>query len=254
MIRKCTSCDLDILNNYLYKRKELNLFMISDIEIFGFEDENLEIFIDQYNNELKTVYLRYFNNLCVVSYDNILDLDFIKNIVEKHSIVNISGEKDLIQLIKLDGFITKDCYFSSLNKLQIKVDTTGVCELTIDNFEEYLEKSNEVFNTNTKVESIKAELEKNSKHIFVYKENGEVVSGVSSSAESKELAMLLGVFTLEKWRRRGLALKCVYAICEKLLNEGKTVCLFYDNPNAAKMYEKLGFKFAGYFSILRRDE
>jgi predicted GNAT family acetyltransferase len=252
MIRKCTINDLVILNNYLYQRKELNLFVISDIEIFGFEDPNLEIFMD-YDREIKTVYLRFFNNLCMVSYDNIFDLSFIQNIVVEHSILNISGEKDFISLIKLDDFVIKDCYFSALNKLEVNVDTTGVSELSIDNLEEYLDKTNEVFNTTTSYEATKAELEKKSKHIFVYKKNGKVVSGVSSSAESKELAMLIGVFTVEEYRRQGLALKCVYKMCEKLLCEGKTVCLFYDNPNAAKMYEKIGFKFIGDFSILKRS-
>ncbi|MDC7236625.1 MAG: GNAT family N-acetyltransferase [Sphaerochaetaceae bacterium] len=251
MIRKCSINDLDILNKYLYQRKELNLFVISDIEIFGFENPDLEIFMD-FDREIKTVYLRFFDNLCIVSYDKIFDLSFIQNIVDEHLILNISGEKDLISLIKLDNFDIKNCYFSALDQLQVKVDTLGVEALSIDKLQEYLDKSNEVFNISTNYEATKAEMEKGSKHIFVYKDNGNVVSGVSSSAESKELAMLIGVFTVEEYRRQGLALKCVYAICEKLLNEGKTVCLFYDNPNAAKMYEKIGVKFVGDFSILKR--
>ena len=79
------------------------------------------------------------------------------------------------------------------------------------------------------------------------------LSGASSSAESKELAMIVGVFTEENQRRKGLAKKCVFALSQKLLSEGKTVCLFYDNPNAAKMYEKIGFKHTGGFlSMLKK--
>jgi predicted GNAT family acetyltransferase len=252
MIRKCTKDDLNILNEYLYQKKELNLFVISDIEVFGLEDDNIEIFID-YDKTIRTIYLRFFNNMCLVSYENIIDNDFLKSFIEKHSIENINGERDLIHKIELDNFITKDFYFSSLNKLEIEVDTTGVSQLNVTNFEPYIDKCNKVFNNSNGYEAARAELEKNSKHIYVYKENDEVVSGASSSAESKELAMIVGVFTEENQRRKGLAKKCVFALSQKLLSEGKTVCLFYDNPNAAKMYEKIGFKHTGGFlSMLKK--
>ncbi|MGD1816649.1 MAG: GNAT family N-acetyltransferase [Pleomorphochaeta sp.] len=251
MIRKCTEKDRTLLNDYLYQRKELNVFLISDIQNFGFNDINLEIFID-YDEKINTIYLKFFKNLCVVSYANIINLEFIKQMVEKYSIVGISGEKSLINLIELENFKVSNFYFAALDKLNIEVDSSGVSEINIDELKEYLEITNKVFNSQSSFESAKAELEKKSKHIFVYKENGKIISGVSSSAESKELAILMGVFTIEGYRRKGLAQKCVSSICDKLIREGKTVCLFYDNPNAAKLYEKLGFKFKEYYSSLKK--
>ncbi len=250
MIKKCTEGDRSILNKYLYQRKELNLFIISDIENFGFDSEELEIYMD-YDESIQAIYLKFFTNLCLVSYEKKIDLDFIKDMIKKYDLTDVRGEPDLLKLIELKGFKFYKYYFASLNKLSIDVDTCGVSELDLSDIKEYLDKTNLVFNSNTKYESTKAELDKKSKHIFVYKKNNEIVSGVSSSAESKELAMLVGVFTLENYRRKNYALKCVYAICEKLINEGKTVCLFYDNPNAAKMYEKIGFKFIGYYAALK---
>lgn len=252
MIRRCTKDDYQILNEYLYKRKELNLFVIGDIQNFGFEDQNLEIFID-YDLEIKTVYLRFFNNLCIVSYKMIVDLTFINELISTYSIVNINGEKDLISLININEFKQKNCLFASLNELSISVDTNGVSEVGLDRVPELLKKSNEIFNTESNIEATIKELKNNSKHIYTYLLDDEIISGASSSAESEDLAMIIGVFTLEDYRRQGYALKCVYSLCEKLLNEGKTVCLFYDNPNAAKMYEKIGFKFKGYFSMLKKD-
>lgn len=252
MIRKCTKEDYQILNEYLYKRKELNLFVIGDIQNFGFEDKNLEIFID-FDLEIKTVYLRFFNNLCIVSYGMIIDMSFIKELVATHSIVNINGEKDLISLISIDEFKQKDCFFASLNELSIEVDTQGVCEVGLDRVPELLKKTNKIFNAKSSIELTTKELKNKSKHIYTYLIEDEIISGASSSAECTDLAMIIGVFTLDAYRRHGYALKCVYALCEKLLNEGKTVCLFYDNPNAAKMYEKIGFEFKGYFSMLKKD-
>lgn len=251
MIRKCTADDLDILNEYLYRNKELNLFLISDIEVFGLQNDNVEVFIDITSN-IQGVYLRFFNNMCLASYNNTIDIEFVKSIVEKHKIENINGATDLINSLNLDGFCVKDFNLATLNKLDVEIESDGVSELNIDNFQESLEKSNKVFNNTSDEKSAKAEFETNSRHMVVYKVDGEIVSGASSCAESKELAMLVTVFTDENHRRKGLAIKCVANICKKLIAEGKTVCLFYDNPNAAKMYKRLGFKDIGYLSTSSR--
>lgn len=252
MIRKCNEKDVELLNNYLYKRKELNLFIIGDIENYGFNNPNLEIFLD-YDNRIRTIYLRFFNNLCLVSYELFFDLSFIEDLINKHSITNINGEKDLIDLISINGFILKECFFSSLDKLNLEVDISNVIELKKEYVPQLIEKTNKIFNmTVTNIDSIIMELENNSKHIYAILKNDEIISSASSSAESKELAMIVGVFTLEDYRQKGYAIKCVYALCKRLIDEGKTVCLFYDNPNAAKMYDKIGFKFKGYFSMLKK--
>jgi hypothetical protein len=252
MIRKCTKEDLGLLNKYLYQRKELNLFIIGDIENLGFDNKDMEVFMD-FDQKINTIYLRFFTNLCIVSYDKILDLKFVENLIEKESILNISGEKELLCLLHLEKFKRKDCLFASLNELSIEVDCAGVCEVGLDRVPELIEKSNKIFKTETSIDSTKMELENNSKHIFTFIKDNQIISSASTSAECSDLAMIIGVFTLEEYRRQGYALKCVYALCEKLLHENKTVCLFYDNPNAAEMYEKIGFKFLGYFSILRKD-
>jgi len=251
MIRKCSKYDLELLNNYLYKNKEINLFLISDIENYGFENENLDIFID-IDNEIKTIYLRFFNNLCIVSYDLIIEYDFLLKLIKDYEVVNINGDKKVIENINLSSFVRNDFYFATLNKLKIEQNIENVIEIKSDRVDEYLEKVKMVFQTESNIETIKSELEKKSMHINAYTINNEIVSGASSSAESNELSMLIGVFTIEEYRRKGYAQKCVYSLCKRLIAEKKCVCLFYDNPNAAKMYKKIGFEDIGFYSILKK--
>jgi hypothetical protein len=35
---------------------------------------------------------------------------------------------------------------------------------------------------------------------------------------------------------------CLSSLCRDLLGEGKTLCLFYDNPRAGSVYHRLGFE------------
>lgn len=254
MIRKCKEGDAEKLLEYLYKNKEFNLFLIGDIENFGIENDNLEIYID-IDNKIHSVYLRYYNNLCLVSYENKLDLNFInKTFIETGLVSNMSLEKTLADIYNFQSFNQRDFYFAALNKVSIFMDTPDVIQIKADEVESYLKETELVFKTKGNLESTKAELNANSKHIFAIKKNNRLISGASTSAESKELAMIIGVYTLEEFRRKGLAQQCVFALCDKMTREGKTVCLFYDNPNAAKLYKKIGFKDIGMFSKLSLKE
>ena len=250
MIRKCVHNDTQNLLKYLSKRKEFNLFLIGDIENFGIENDNLEIYIDIEEN-IKAVYLRYFNNLCLVSYTNDINLDFIfKKFIKTKLIDNMSGEKLLIDNYNFELFERRDFYFAVLNKLSINIDTPDVIQINSNEVKEYIKETELVFNTKGNLESTKAELNTNSKHIYAIKKDNRLISGASTSAESKELAMIIGVYTIEEYRRRGYAKQCVYELCKKMLEEGKSVCLFYDNPNAAKLYKNIGFKDIGKYSKL----
>jgi len=69
----------------------------------------------------------------------------------------------------------------------------------------------------------------------------QVVSSASSAAENSRSAMIIGVCTAKEYRDQGFATKCMVHLCRRLLEEGKVVCLFYDNPAAGRIYKRFGF-------------
>jgi predicted GNAT family acetyltransferase len=85
--------------------------------------------------------------------------------------------------------------------------------------------------------------------LFVIEDRqGKVASAAMSSAEGGGAAMLGGVATLSEYRGKGLSAWCVGALCEHLFKAGlSSVALFYlqDNTPAARVYDKLGFAYAG---------
>jgi hypothetical protein len=40
-------------------------------------------------------------------------------------------------------------------------------------------------------------------------------------------------------------------LCSDLLKEGKIPCLFYNNPSAGKIYERMGFRRIGFWKMLK---
>ena len=58
-----------------------------------------------------------------------------------------------------------------------------------------------------------------------------MVSTASTTAENTLSAMAVGVATLENYKKKGYATKCMLKLCSELLEEEKELCLFYDNPS-----------------------
>jgi predicted GNAT family acetyltransferase len=91
------------------------------------------------------------------------------------------------------------------------------------------------------VENKRVSLEKGLARACFIKENGVIISSASSTAENSQSAMIVGVGTLPKYQKNGLASYCMSKLCEELLAEGKMLCLFYDNPTAGSIYKRMGF-------------
>jgi GNAT superfamily N-acetyltransferase len=79
---------------------------------------------------------------------------------------------------------------------------------------------------------------------------GEVFATASTSAETKEYAVIADVVTNEKYRRQGLAAALVSSLCRELLAEGKKPVVTYTSADAGRLYESLGFIPAGTGTLL----
>lgn len=69
-----------------------------------------------------------------------------------------------------------------------------------------------------------------------------IVSVAQSDFETKTGALIVGVATDPGYRNKGLATLCTEYLSGTLQKEGKDIYLQYDNPNAGKIYDRLGFK------------
>jgi len=69
MIRRLSQKDHDIVMEYLLPEKEFNLFIIGDIENFGYEQEFMDIWGDFQGNQVTGILLRYFDSFIAYSKD-----------------------------------------------------------------------------------------------------------------------------------------------------------------------------------------
>lgn len=252
MIRKLNEYDKESTLKFLSREASINLFIIGDIENHGFEKDFMTVWgsFDE-ENKLKGVFLKYYQNY--ISYydkfDN--DVECFKNIIRCNDCRNkvISGKASIIEDFKdvFKKFEIKETSFCELkdgNRLKgyddsIKIasenDAKRICDFVngIKEFSNISESSEKQFLENMR--------SKSGRTYYIENKKEEIISNVQTTAENSKSAMIVAVASKEGYRNKGLVTKCLSKLCKDILEEGKVLCLFYDNPIAGRLYKKLGF-------------
>ncbi|WP_373600270.1 GNAT family N-acetyltransferase [Paraclostridium bifermentans] len=258
MILKLNDTHKSMILNYVGKEPSINLFIIGDIEQYGFDKDFQDIWasFDEDNN-VNGILLRYMNNF-VPYIDNVdTDVEEFKQIIKSYEGEKIiSGKGNIIEKFKdvLNDYNEKATYFCELRddkklvnyddsiKIATEEDASRMQDLllTIDEF-----------TIRDSVETTRSRIKDNSKTVYyIENEEKEMISVSQVTAENSKSAMIIGVATRKEYREQGYMSKCLSKLCKDLLNRGKSLCLFYDNPKAGKVYHKLGFKEIGIWTML----
>ncbi len=257
--------DLDGIRRYLMKEREFNLFIIGDIENHGLHTDFLDVYLDQKDEKIYGVLLRYYNSYVFYTKDKDSDRQGVVDIASEHpGKFILSGKRDclipLLPLIKRDIKKKKALFFASLKEIskEIKVNTDVQVKLAtlkearelydmLMDIEEFSEE------TRTSYDAFVNSMKSGASRRYIIIEDGKIVSTASTAAENSMSAMVVAVATKKGYRNKGYATSCMYQLSSDLLAEGKILCLFYDNPEAGKIYKRLGFKEMGIWQMIYID-
>ncbi len=251
MITRCSEKNRKDILDYVYQDSIMNLFIIGDIETFGFDDQNQTVFIDKELNEIKTVYLVYRTNLVIGSLSKTVDQAFVEKLIVEYDLTDINGDLEIISQLNLEDFNLEVCKIASLSEMN-PVANNQAQLLEENDIPKFVEATKLVFDREIDLEKTIGDFRAGTEHFYGCKVDGKLVSGARSSAESQKAAMIIGVYTLEEYRRNGYGFATVARLCQDFIDQNKSVCLFFSNPDAAKMYHKLGFVDYGDYGLMRR--
>lgn len=244
--------------DYLSAEPALNLFIIADIENFGYETDSQDIWADvEDNGAIKGILLRYKGNYLPYAKGEINAKAFSEIINKDKSYEMLSGKKEITDQFTpyLQFERTKELYFAELKdaksiKKNISRESIIQAELKdVDSLMELKYLIKEFSIGITAKESLEQALSTKTGRTYFIREDDVIVSCASSTAENSLSAMIVGVCSHPEKRNKGYASLCMEALCYDILAEGKTLCLFYDNPKAGSIYKRLGFKDIGFWSM-----
>lgn len=267
-IRELTELDRERALAFLKKEPSFNLFLIGDIFNHGFEKEFQQVWGDfDSNGELRAILLRYFGNYLPYAPKE-FDIDGFVGIMEKsNNLKIISGTEEMVDYFEtfptlpLDWSSKKTFYFAELDRTDL---LSEVRELTYPIRKMNLEDAGKVIQLHHSIEefnrmpadppTFRQSLESGSGRGYVVEAEGRIIAMAQTVAENPYAAMMVGVGTDMNYRNQGFASTLVSRLSSEMLAEGKKICLFYDNPDAGKMYKRLGFKDIGFWSVVKRIE
>ena len=226
MIQRLNSTYHKKVIEYLHKEKEVNIFLLSDIERYGYDSYFFSIYggINE-KGEIEGILLKCFEFIIFYAYDK-FDVDDFAEFINDSSCEEVCGKSQALEKLETKiclGRYRKVNIFKLINKNLLPP---------------YIE------------DNIKSSL-KTGRGYCIERE-GKVVSMAKTTSENRHNAMIIGVGTHPKYRNRSYATKCLIKICNELLEENRIPCLFCDNEAAGAIYKMLGFEGIGYWSIYRK--
>ncbi|MEH7119369.1 GNAT family N-acetyltransferase [Neobacillus vireti] len=260
MIRRLNKYDHDTCLKLLKTKPAENLFIIGDIEVYGYEQEFQKVW-GEFNEsgELIAVLLKFEENYIPFAAESFNAHNFAEIMINDPSFKMMSGLKEITE--QIEPFLNqpykrkRQLYYAKCTDLNINgksVELSTVQQALPQDAEALVKLLNSVpeFSGSTMtLERKLRELKDGSSRSFFIKTDGNIVSTASTAAENSMSAMVVGVATLENYKKKGFATKCMIKLCSELLNEGKELCLFYDNPEAGAIYKRIGFEDIGFWMM-----
>jgi len=265
MIRKLIIIDQEKVLEYLYKEASLNIFIIGDIENYGFDKDFQTIYgeFDKDNNYM-SVLLNYRENMIYYSDKEYFNEEWLK-VINTFDYKFFSGSKKLIALIEpyIEGTTNKTMYFAEAKSIEIdnngdyeevielkdEKDASLLYDLLIDIPEFFGMKDQK------REDFIDRKMQHKSDGLtYIIKRDEKVISSAATVAETSINAMVIAVATDKDYRKLGLASKIMIKLIKEYIdNKKKYLCLFYDNPEAGKIYKRLGFKDVDFWVMLLKE-
>jgi len=264
MLGRATERDRERLLDYLRREPEYNLFIIGDILNFGFDSDVVEFFLAERSGDVEAVVMRYRDSFIPYTHDASVDLGGLAGTID--TFINrggrwmIQGKTDVIgrvrELVSRPPVRERDLFFCRCRRLHAEVPLDQLSRVRIATPDDArdvggLLTSTPEFNR-TDYAHLRGEIEERKTTISLIRDpqSGRVVSTAAWVSESDGAAMIIGVATLPSERGKGYASACVARLVEELANEGKSACLFFDNPAAGRIYRRLGFEDIGMWKAL----
>ncbi|MFD2445609.1 GNAT family N-acetyltransferase [Bacillus sp. CGMCC 1.16607] len=259
MIRKLSMNDHEKVIAYLSEEPSINLFIIGDIEAFGYDTDFQELWAEfNINGEIKAILLRFYNSFIPYAKGE-FNLDGLVQIIKKQSeSITLSGKTEVVEQFENQGLPLgkkQATYFAECTNLTLTGgNLLEVKQAMLEDIDRIMEIRNTIEEftlTSDSRNMLQKSMESNTARTYYTEENGLMTATVSTTAENSLSAMIVGVCTRKEYRRQGLATGIMERLFQEVLNEGKILCLFYDNPEAGKIYKRLGFVDIGMWTMYR---
>jgi len=266
MYVKLHAVDREAILDYISREPEPNVFIAGDLENYGVDSETVEFFADSQDSGWDCLVMRYRRMFIVYSHKERYDVQATADFIARFDAIEcISGKGSVVEQLApcFPQFEATATYLCScgepllhepvlpqgyvLRRL-IPDDAVSIIGLYLQIQEfahTYQGKGPE------KIDLMRSDLMGEKTGYGIFKDNS-LVSVALTTAETSQSAMIVGVATHIDHRKQHLATIVMNRLLKEQFSKGKQfLCLFYNNPEAGRIYHKCGFREIGSYVMLR---
>ncbi len=149
----------------------------------------------------------------------------------------------------LDNFLNKGLFTHKIDggfisereniKVEDEMDISDVEGIGVGDLDSVVDLYKKVFSSFSSKDIMEEKLITNRGRGVCIKKGKKIISVAQTDYETEDSALIVGVATDPDYRNQGYATKCVKVLVKEL---NRKLFLQYDNPDAGRIYDKIGFK------------
>lgn len=259
MIRRLQKADLDSLLALLNAEPQLNLYLLGNVETYGFDADFCEFFGDVEDGRVRAVVNRYMVGWAVYGVAE-ADWHGLGQIVDSHAVQaerlqdNPGGiDSFLPYLQQYEAAVLQEDHLMELKPEEFRpaANPQGfvVRKATLDDLPKLITFFADAGDMTRSPAAVERPLR--DRRVWIAQQEGEIVAAALTNAETSTLAMIGGVYTTPAWRGHGLSQAVCSGLCKELIEIGRQPVLYWINPAAGHVYTKLGFREIGMWRSVR---
>lgn len=250
MIIKCNSNWKETIEKYIGKYYPECLYLFLDFKKYGFDYAAVNIWVQQDEDDITAVILKYYTGMHVFSQKNNFCKKEIVELIQQEKPDMICGRKDVLERISSEEYM--GLYFSEFGYVGVCKEVKNICSYPVqkassNDFKQIVNLlyQDEGIGASYNLDDLSEQMLERNKQGFVrnvvIKDAEKVVCHVCTGAEEGVISVISGIVTDNGYRGRGLAASLLSYTCHQLLSEGKEVYSIYYTIPATQLHHRVGF-------------
>lgn len=242
MIREISHSEIDemlkLLKNDVARNYFILLTLLSKIDSYD------SIYGEWNNDELTAILLQRKSKTLQFYAKGIFDIDGFVDIISKLKYKSMISPSSYCDEFLDRGIFSTYVEASYISKLSFETIYKSnphqeVTKLSVEDLGKAVELYTKVFNSHASRDIMERKILSSRGRGFCIKQDEDIISIAQTDFEGNGSALIVGVATDPKFQGKGLATKCLQTLITEL---NRDLYLLYNNEEAGKLYEKLGFK------------
>lgn len=262
-MRLAKTDDQEKIIHYLKEHHAECLYMYIDIAKYGVEGENMRVWIDNREDDINTVVMKYFSGISIFSAFDEWDAEGAAEVINEEKPSSITGKKELIDKIEcflVNEYVKDYEYVFKFTKFQ-NVDVDAVIErATEDDLLEaaQLVTKDERVGGHYTVEELASQYRERMRtgmgRNFIIREEGKIVGHIASYAEFAGLATTSGLVVDPECRSSMYGAALERHLLESLWDDGFDVYTYVITKLRYRLLLAMGNECIGQFGKLTLKE